>query len=85
MKDEEDKVVETTADVVVEPKVEEVVTTWQVVDDKPEVHASFIEQPKEDVVIEPKSEDVVVEPKVEEPKADEIVTPSIKLLKRKRY
>lgn len=78
MKDEEeDKVVETTADVVVEPKVEEVVTTWQVVDDKPEVHASFIEQPKEDVVIEPKTEDVVVEPKVEEPKVNEIVTPTI--------
>lgn len=67
MKDEEeDKVVETTTDVVVEPKVEEVVTTWQVVDDKPEVHTSFIEQPKDDVVIEPKAEDIVVEPKVEE-------------------
>lgn len=78
MKDEEeDKVVETTTDVVVEPKVEEVVTTWQVVDDKPEVHTSFIEQPKDDVVIEPKADDVIVEPKVEEPKADEIVTPTI--------
>lgn len=79
MKDEEeeDKVVETTTDVVVEPKSEDAVTTWQVVDDKPEVHTSFIEQPKDDVVIEPKADDVIVEPKVEEPKADEIVTPTI--------
>lgn len=73
MKDEEDNVETTpTDDVVVEPKAEEVVTTWQVVDDKPEVHTSFIEQPKDDVVVEPKADDVIVDPK-----ADEIVTPTI--------
>lgn len=66
MKDEEENAEQTTAEVVVEQTAEEVVSTWQVVDDKPEVHTSFIEQPKDNVVIEPKAEDIVVEPKVEE-------------------
>ena len=65
MKDEEDEIVDVTTDVVVEPKTEETITAWQVVDDKPEVHASFIE--------EPKAEDIIVE----EPKNEDITTPTI--------
>lgn len=55
-----EEVVETT-----EPKTEEVVSTWKVVDETPEVHPSFIEQPKVEEVVEK----VVEEPKAEE-KAD---------------
>ena len=61
-----DEVVETT-----EPKTEEVVNPWKVVDDAPEVHPSFAEQPKveeviEKVVDEPKAEEKTTEEKVDE-------------------
>lgn len=61
-----DEVVETT-----EPKTEEVVSTWKVVDEANEVHPSFVEQPKveqvtEEVVTEPKAEEKTIEEKVDE-------------------
>ena len=61
-----EEVVETT-----EPKTEEVVSTWKVVDETPEVHPSFLEQPKveevlEKVVDEPKTEEKTTEEKVDE-------------------
>jgi hypothetical protein len=61
-----------------EPKTEEVVSTWKVVDDAPEVHPAFMEQPKQEVVVEkveeqPKTEEKIVEEKVELPIIDEQV------------
>jgi len=71
-----EEVVETT-----EPKTEEVVSTWKVVDETPEVHPSFVEQPKEaekvdEVIIDPKEEEKIeekVDEKVDLPIIDEQV------------
>lgn len=61
-----EEIIETT-----DPKTEEAVSTWKVVDETNEVHPSFIEQPKveqvtEEVVTEPKAEEKTIEEKVEE-------------------
>ncbi len=72
-----------------EPKTEEVVNHWKVVDETNEVHPSFIEQPKveevvEKVVEEPKAEEVVeVVEEVAKPEIDENVV--LNYLKEKGF
>ena len=65
-----EEVVETT-----EPKTEEAVSTWKVVDETNEVHPSFIEQPKVEQVVE----EVVTEPKAEEKTIEENVVEKVDL------
>ncbi len=79
-----EEIIETT-----EPKTEEAVSTWKVVDETNEVHPSFIEQPKveqvvEEVVEEPKAEEVVeVVEEVAKPEIDENVV--LNYLKEKGF
>jgi hypothetical protein len=68
------------AQVVVEQPAEEVVKPWVVVDDAPEIHPSFLEQPKAEEEI--KKDDVIVEEKTSTNIDDESV---IKYLKEKGF